>query len=795
MFKNYLKIAFRNLVKNKATSFINITGLAVGMACCLMIFLYVNHEFSYDGFHEDGDRIFRVLTIDEALGVTSNMVGITLPPLGPAMQDAFPEVEESTRILGNGRTLLTYGEKNIYTQDVIYAEPSIFTLFDYELKTGDPETALSRPYTAVFTESLAKNVFGDEDAVGKSFVMDNDNDNPIEIVGIAADTPPNSHFRYDMMVSLYPAEQDSNVAQFLASWGTIAMRTYVKLDNAASEENVETKMETLIREREVSNNFKVTLQPLKDVHLGSKNILFDGYNADKTDISYLYSLLAVAAFVILIAGFNFMNLSTARSTSRAKEVGMRKVVGALRPQLIAQYLGETVLLCFLSLVLSLALVEIFAPMLGLPITGSYTLHLFSDPVVAASILVITLLIGLLAGGYPAIILSAFRPVMVLKGSFRTSKSGIWLRRVLVVMQFTASIGMIIATLLVYQQLNFMRHKNIGFDREQVVAINLGDPEVRQTSEALVNELNQNPAIVSTAQSTTLPARGFGRTGIQPEGASEEDVWIVSIMAFNDEFIPAMGMEMAAGRNFSRDHPSDRSESILINEAAAAAMGWDNPIGKTISQGGNPLNVVGVVKDFHFANMRHKIEPLIMRYNPDPLGTLTIRIQPEDISGTLAFIESTWQKINPSHPFEYSFVDEEFEQLYRSDQGFAQLVINFTVLAILIACLGLFGLATFSAEQRTKEVGIRKALGATIPGIVVLLSKEFIKLVSLAFLIASPLAYFLMEGWLADFAYRIDIGWQIFLFAGILALAIALISVSFNAIKAALANPVKTLRYE
>ncbi len=341
MFKNYLKIALRNLIKSKATSFINITGLAVGMACCLMIYLYVNHEFSYDGFHKNGNRIFRVLTIDEALGVTSNMVGITLPPLGPAVQGAFPEVEEATRILGNGRSLLTYGEKNIYAQDVIFAEPSIFSLFNFELKTGDPQTSLSRPYTAVFSESMAKNVFGDEDPVGKSFVMDNDNENPIEVVGIAADTPLNSHFRYDLMVSLYPAEQDSNVAQFLASWGTIAMRTYVRLDNAASETNVEAKMETLIREREVGDNFKVTLQPLKEVHLGSKNILFDGYNINKTDISYLYSLLAVAVFVILIAGFNFMNLSTARSTARAKEVGMRKVVGALRPQLIAQYLGET----------------------------------------------------------------------------------------------------------------------------------------------------------------------------------------------------------------------------------------------------------------------------------------------------------------------------------------------------------------------------------------------------------------------------------------------------------------------
>ncbi len=363
------------------------------------------------------------------------------------------------------------------------------------------------------------------------------------------------------------------------------------------------------------------------------------------------------------------------------------------------------------------------------------------------------------------------------------------------MQFTASIGMIIATMLVYQQLNFMQNKDIGFNREQVVAINLGDPEVQQTSESLINELARNAAIISSAQSTTLPARGFGRTGIQPEGASDDDVWIVSIMAFNDQFLPVMGMEIAAGRNFSRDHSSDREESILINEAAAAAMGWEEPIGKTISQGGTPRTVIGVVKNFHFANMRHKIEPLIMRYNPGPLGTLTIRIQPENISETISVIETAWQKINPNHPFEYSFVDEEFEQLYRSDQGFAQLVINFTVLAILIACLGLFGLATFSAEQRTKEVGIRKALGATIPGIVILLSKEFVKLVGLAFFIASPIAYFLMNGWLADFAYRIDIGWQIFLFAGVLALAIALLSVSFNAIKAALANPINTLRYE
>ncbi len=795
MFKNYIKIALRNLVKSKATSFINIIGLAVGMACCLMIFLYVNHEFSYDTFHEDRERIFRVLTIDEALGVSSNLVGITLPPLGPAIQEAFLEVEEATRTLGNGRSLLTYGEKNIYAQDVIFAEPSMFSIFDFELTAGDPQTALSRPYTAVFSESMAKNVFGEDNPLGQSFVMDNDNENPIEVVGIVEDTPSNSHFRYDLMVSLYPAEQDSNIAQFLASWGTIAMRTYVRLDDPASEAVVNAKMETLIREHNVSDNFKVILQPLKDVHLGSKNILFDGYNLNKSDINYIYSLAAVAIFVILIAAFNFMNLSTARSTARAKEVGMRKVIGAMRFQLIGQYLGETVLVCFLSLCLSLGLLEIFAPYLDLPIEGSYTLHLFSDPFIAGGILLATLLIGLLAGSYPALVLSAFRPVMVLKGSFRTSKSGIWLRRVLVVMQFTASIGMIIATILVYQQLNFMRNKNIGFDREQVLAISLGDPAVRQTSEALINDLKQNASVVSIAQSTTLPGRGFGRTGIQPEGAAEDDVWIVSIMAFNDQFLPAMGMEMAAGRNFSREHPSDREEAILINEAAAEALGWDSSIGKTISQGGTPRTVIGVVKNFHFANMRHKIEPLIMRYNPDPLGTLSIRIQAGNIPETIAAIQSAWEKINPSHPFEYSFIDDEFEQLYRSDQGFAQLVINFTILAILIACLGLFGLATFSAEQRTKEVGIRKTLGASVPGLVALLSKEFVKLVGIAFVIASPLAYVLMNDWLADFAYRINIGWEIFLLSGILALMIALLSVSYNAIKAALANPVKTLRYE
>jgi len=473
--KNYIKIAFRNLIKNKGISFINITGLAIALAASILIFLYIRNELSYDMQHSKTDRIFRVLTIDKALGVSSNLVGITLPALGPAMKEEFPEVIESVRLSWNGKNLIDYNNKTLYTTDLIYAEPSLFKVFDFKLISGNENTALTKPNTAVVTKTAAEKIFGIENPIGKTLKVDNNTD--VEVVGVLKDIPATSHLAMDVVISLLPVQGDSNYAQYLSSWGIISMTTYVLLNDPSSEKSVESKLKPLIRKNNVGKNFNVTLQPLKDVHLKSSDILFDEANKAKSDIGYIYSLFAVALFIIVIAAFNFMNLSTARAASRAKEVGLRKVIGAVRPQLISQYLGESLLISLIALIFALILVEVFAPAAG--IEDSPLTNLSKNPQLILFLILGTIVIGILSGTYPAFVLSKFQPIKVLKGTIKASKSGVWLRRVLVILQYTTSIGMIICTYIVYQQLDYIRNKNAGYNREQVLTIDMNDNKLQQ----------------------------------------------------------------------------------------------------------------------------------------------------------------------------------------------------------------------------------------------------------------------------------------------------------------------------
>jgi putative ABC transport system permease protein len=793
MLKSYFKIAFRNLVKNKGISFINITGLAIALTCSILIVLHIKNELSYDTQHSKYERIFRVLTIDKALGVSSNLVGITLPALGPAMKEEFPEVIESVRLSRSGKNLIEYNNNTLYTEDLVYAESTMFSVFDFNLISGERNEILTRPNTAVISETMSEKIFGDENPIGKTFKLDNITD--VEVAGIMEDVPSTSHLGMDVVISLLPTVGDSNYANYLNSWGSISMTTYVLLNKSESEFLVEPKLEELIRRNDVGKNFNVTLQPLKEVHLRSSDILFDGANQAKSDIGFIYSLFAVAVFIMIIASFNFMNLSTARATTRAKEVGLRKVVGALRSQLISQYLGESVLLCFISLLFALALTEIFAPVVNLDV--SPLKYLAENPLIIVFLLSGTLMLGLLSGTYPAFVLSKFQPSKVLKGSVKNSKSGLWLRRVLVVVQFTASIGMIIGTYIVYQQMEFIHNKNAGFNRDQVLLLDLNDQVLQQNSESLKNEIQKISSVAGVSFSSTMPGRGIGRTGVQPEGYSaDDDIWILSIMSADENFIPNMKMKMEEGRNFSLDFPSDKQQAVIINESAARSLGWEEPVGKKFNpKGQNPLTVVGVVKDFHFASMRHKIEPMMIVNQSQFNNTAAVRINAGNISGAVSSIEEAWKKINPGHPFEYSFLDDEFNELYKSEQNFAELIVGFTWLAIFIACLGLFGLASYMTEQRTKEIGIRKVLGASIGNILLLTTKQFILLVLVANIIAWPLAYYFMNNWLLDFQYRINIGYETFIAAAFLTLIIAFLTVGFQAFKAAVANPVKSLRYE
>lgn len=792
MLKNYFNIALRNLLKNRVLSFINILGLALGISCCLLIFLYVQYETSFDRFHSKSDRIYRVLTIDEALGVTSNLVGITLPAIGPAMQENFPEVEDMARMFGGGRSLLTYEDKNIYSENLFYGTKNFFTLFDFKLKEGDAQT-LERPFTAVLTKELAEKTFGSENPIGKSFTLNNNQD--YEVVGIMEKPPKTSHLDLDILVSVVPTEQDTNNAQVLSSWGMIAMITYVQLADASQEEEVERKMEQLIRDNGVGDNFKVTLQPLHEAHLGSSDILFDGHNQNKGDKTYVSTLSIIALFVILIAAFNFMNLSTARSTQRAGEVGIRKVLGAVRPQLIGQFLIEASVMALIAMILAVVFVGMAGEWLSLPFEGNPAFTIITSPQMIGGLVGLSILLGVFAGSYPAFLLSSFLPVMVLKGKFTGGGKGVWLRRMLVITQFAASIAMIIGTTIIYQQINHLKNLDKGFDAEQIVTFSLGDQQLQERYDALVDEMEKIPEVLKTATTSSMPGRGFGRNSIRPEGAAEDDVWIVSVMFMDEHYLDLMDMELVAGRNYSEEYSTDGTEAIMINQALADKLGWDDPIGKTISTGGADRQVIGVVKNFHFASMRHEIEPMMMRFNPGAGGTLALRLNTKDLSHTIDQLGAAWAKINPSHPFEYQFFDEEFGQQYESDERFGTLAMAFTWFAVIIACMGLFGLSAFTAELRTKEISMRKILGASVPQIVLLLSREFALLVLIAAVLAIPIAYFGMADWLEGFAYGVPMHWAVFAGSGLLALLIALLTTSYHAIRTAHANPIEALRYE
>ena len=797
MLRNYLVTAFRTLRKSKVSSLINISGLAIGMACCLIIYVYVKSELSYDSFHSKADRIFRFYTIDEALGVTSNSVGITEPRMPAAAKEEIPEILNTTRVMNQGRLRVEIGDKFVYTEDAKSVESAFFEIFDFNLLDPGAATSFNHPRKAMLTETMAGKIFGGGQAVGNVISI---NDEDWEVVGLIQDESRHSHLKLDLLLSLYPTLADSSLAQYLDSWQGLGMVGYAELSGAASEEEVEAKMRELALKNDAPEFWIPQLQPLKDIHLKSSGILFDGYNQNKGDMAYVYSLSAVGLFVLLIATFNFMNLSTAQSSSRAREVGVRKVLGAFRYDLIKQHLGESLLVCTISAILAVLLVVIIAPKINLGLNTSVSAFIFGHQEVYLTILATTMIIGLLAGLYPAFVLSRFEAVSILRGKFQTGQSGVALRKVLVVAQFAASITMIIGTIFIYRQITFIKNKSLGFNKDQVVTFNMNDPGMVENMVAFRDRLQGYDAIEAVSTSSNMPGRTFGRTGVTPEGAPEEEQdWIVSALSFDENYLKVMDLELSAGRFYSQESGTDQEEAIIVNQALVSQVGWDDPIGKKLIFGnGTERTIVGVVKDFHFASMRHRIEPLVMFFNPDANSNLSVRLK-GDIPDVMEKVREEWGRVYSDYPFDYSFFDQEFDNLYRSDENFSLLIAGFTWLAIFIACLGLFGLSANTAEQRRKEIGVRKVLGSSVPQIVMLLSREFVFLIVLATSLAWPLAYFAVTTWLADFQYRIDLlSWQnilIFIGSGIIALLIGLCTVSYQSISAALVNPVKSLRSE
>jgi putative ABC transport system permease protein len=795
MLKSYFITGIRSLLSQKVYSFIKILGLSFGLAASIMIYLYVKEDLSYDSMHEKYDRIVRILTIDSAEGVSSKHVGVTQPRLAPAAEEELPEVIESVRFTGGGRYDLSYEDKVLKCEAALRVDPSVFDVFDFKIIEGPAKGILDNPGSIAITQTLAKKIFGNENPIGKTVKLNKTTD--LHVTAILADLPKNSHLQFDLLHSLVPGQNEDGLRQALETWQGIFASSYLLLDKPVNVPDLNSKLQAISKKNNAYAFFTPVVQPLKDIHLMSKEILFEA-NANKSDILNVYVLSTISILILILAVVNFMNLVTAKAASRAKEVGMRKVIGAVRRHLIGQHLIESIIVTFIASVFAVVLVFAIVPTLNNIYQRFADVTILLQPASILNILALVLIVGILAGLYPAFVLSSFKPISVLKGSFKNSVQGIRLRKALVVLQFTISIALMVGTGIIYQQMKFIYSTDLGYSREQIVSIQQnGDAVSRATT--LKTELLRNENIVSAGTSSARIGQQLGRTNIFPEGSTGETNIITSIMSADENFIPTMNMKMAQGRNFSLDY--DDSLSMIINEEMVRLLKWNDAIGKKISiQTGNaatdltPYTIIGVVKDFHFATIRHKLEPMFMLYSKEN-GALSIKVKRENIEESLAFVENTWKKVNPGTTFEYAFLDEQFANLYRNEQAFANMFSHFTILALTIAGLGLFALSAFTAEQRKKEIGIRKVLGASNVTIFYKLSFEFIVLILVSFVLASVVAYFVMEKWLQDFQYSIQIGLGIFLLAGASAVLIALLTISFQAIKAALNNPADALRSE
>ncbi len=798
MFKNYMKVTMRNIKRNRGYSFINIAGLAFGIACTIMILLWVKDELSYDRFHEKSDRIFRIVFSTSNDGTPTNANGSF--GVGPALKKDFPEIIETVRIRKMGQNVkryIGYKEKKFYESRFFFCEPSIFTVFDFPLIKGDPESALNEPNSIVLTEETAKKYFGNEDPIGKTLESDPYNDGELmlfRITGIARNVPRNSHFHFDFLASYNSQHEDTDSFN-----GIYQHSTYVLLNAKSSAGILNDKLlDFLHRNWREDPWYSISLQPLLDIHLHSR---LKSEIEPVGNILYVYIFTAIALFVLIIACINFMNLSTAYAVKRAKEVGIRKVVGARKNQLVQQYLGESILLSIFSALAAMVIVILALPQLNRLADKSFSLSLLTNPLLILSMTALVLAVGFFSGIYPAFFLSAFKPINSLKSRASRSTSGAVLQKGLIVFQFALSIGIIFSTLIVLQQMSFIRSRHLGYDREQVMVIPL-NKDLRQSYEGFRDELLRTAGIENMTTSSYVPTKGSMHNNFRFEGRED---YIGQVVYFvGKEFVGTYGLELIAGKNIHTPISSKNTSEFLVSEATVHEAGYGSPqeaVGKSLSFN-NPFgaqykgNIVGVVKDINIYSLHRT--PYAISYMVTPIedhNYLSLRIRPQNLSDTIARIRKTWGEMVPNYPLDYFFLDASFEQMHAADKKMSEIFSVFSILAVFIACMGIFGLAAHTAEQKTKEIGVRKILGASTPSLYLLLSGEFLKWVVLANLIAWPVAYFAMHKWLQNFAFRILIGWEVFLISGGTALVISLITVSFQSIKASTANPVDSLRYE
>ena len=798
MFRNYLKIALRNIKEQKGYSFINIASLAIGLSCCILIVLYIKYEFSYDKYHNDAQHIYRVVREYQGRPVWFNS---SEHPLAASLKEDFPEVVKSTRVKKNDEVgVVEYNSKRFNEEGIYFVDQDFLETFTFPLVLGDTHTALKEPFSVLLTQEMAEKYFGNEEPVGKSLRIKEwygERKYDYRVRGVLKNIPENSHFTFDFLVSyntLYTLKRGGRDS--VETWDYYEPKTYIMLESHADPMNLKGKFPAFLRKYkgEESASERLHLQPLTDIHLGG-NLRYE--LETNSDMKYIYSFSAIAFFIMLIACLNYINLSVARSSKRAVEVGMRKVVGANKAQLVRQFLGESIVFSVLALMISLLLVDLVLAVFGTLLGKNLTLSLFQDLGMLLIFLGSAILIGFLSGSYPAFFISSFRPIQIIKGTLRIgSKGSAVFRNSLVIIQFVVSIILIVCTFVIHNQLSYIRNRNLGFDKEQIVTIYTMDRNLEENPEPLKKELLRNPEILGISASLDLPITIRRTTAVEWNEQGERQKSGFNFTFVDYDFFDVYDIEVIKGRNFSEDFSTDKEQAIVINETAARSLGWEDPVGRQIYSQGREWTVIGMTEDFHFQSLHLKIDPLIfLFYEGRGVDYFSIKVSPSNIPGAIGFIEEKWRTFSPEFPFQYAFLDERIDKIYKAEQKLGQSFNIFTFIALSIACLGLIGLAAFISEQKRKEIGIRKVLGADFHSIIVLLAKEFMKCIAAASVIAWPIGYFVMDRWLQNFAYRTSIGIEIFILSGLVAFVFALITVSYQSIKAAVANPIDSLRYE
>jgi putative ABC transport system permease protein len=795
MLQNYVKIAWRNLLRSKTYSLLILAGLACGMTCAIVLGLFVKDELDFDGYHTNADRIYR-LVLDIKWADNRYNMATAATPFGPALQREFAEIKNMLRIKQGNQTFRNGGNvtnvKHLY-----YADPSLFTFFDYDFIDGDPKTALNGTTNVVLTEKLAQILFGKTSGLIGKTVLVKDNE-PFTITGIIREAPANHHLQFDALLP-YANRRVSNADP--ENWGNFNTFTYLMLDSPELAKKMESKMpafyekyiaKTIGDSGKEKIHFGITFQPLSEIHLKSSHLLGE---ENGSSMRYVYTISIIGLFILLIAIVNYINLATARATGRAKEVGIRKAVGSQKFQLVGQFLSESMLISILAMLVSLFLLQMSLPFFN-EIAGKKLAFNLFDFNIIAFFTVFTLVVGLVSGLYPAFILSKYNPAIVLKGSTHSGGQGALLRKSLVVFQFAVSMLMIVGTIVVYRQLEYMNKKELGFDQQQVVSIPLRSPALQQSAIALRDDILKKAGVTSASLTNGTIGSELNNKSTFNFFTKTTDVPISSEHFIVDEqFLSVLKIPVKDGRNFSSAIDNDSSGAVLVNEAMLKRLGWKTLADGLIEVDTRKVEITGVVKDFHLRSLHNQIEPLILILKKNGANNLLVRISQQNIPATIASIKQSFTEINPNQPFEYDFLDQAFAKQYSSDQRRGTMFLSFSGIAILIACIGLFGLATFTAQQRTKEIGVRKVLGASVAEVAALLSADFVKLVLIAIVISVPLAWYLMQAWLQSFAYKIEIEWWVFALAGFTSVVVALLTVGFQSIRAALANPVRSLRSE